>query len=92
MIRVCPTDICTRNLWLKAERGKVTVSESTNRFPSAFCFKKSTRSVPKIWGHMYNILPWSAKGTRKRDKESDSHAAEKGTKKLVSSDLAKILE
>jgi hypothetical protein len=29
---------------------------------------------------------------RKRDKKLDSHAAEKGVKKLVSSDCAKILE
>ncbi len=31
-------------------------------------------------------------GYKKWDKKSDSHAAEKGVKKLVSSDFAKILE
>jgi hypothetical protein len=31
-------------------------------------------------------------GYEKRDEKSDSHAAEKGAKKLVSSDFAKILE
>ncbi len=31
-------------------------------------------------------------GYEKRDEKSDSRAAEKGAKKLVSSDLAKILE
>ncbi len=31
-------------------------------------------------------------GYEKRDEKSDSRAAEKGTKKLVSSDFAKILE
>jgi hypothetical protein len=41
---------------------------------------------------MYNVLPWSAKGTRKQDKKSDSHSARKGAKKLVSSNFAKILE
>ncbi len=55
--------------------------------------KKSMRSVPETWGCTYNVLPWSAKGMRtKRDKILDSHAAEKGAKKLVSSNFAKILE
>jgi hypothetical protein len=39
-----PTDICTRNLWRKAETGKITGSESTTRFPRASCFEKPTRS------------------------------------------------
>jgi hypothetical protein len=82
----------TRYLWQKAERGKITGSESTTRFPRASGFKKPTRSVPEIWGHMYDVLAWSAKGTRKRDEKSDSRAAKKGAKKLVSSDFAKILE
>jgi hypothetical protein len=30
----------------------------------ASCFKKPMRSVPEIWGCMYNVLPRSAKGTR----------------------------
>jgi hypothetical protein len=41
---------------------------------------------------MYDILAWSAKGTKKWDKKSDYHAAKKGVKKLVSSNFAKILE
>jgi hypothetical protein len=41
---------------------------------------------------MYDLLAWSAKGTRKWDEKWDSHAAKKGAKKLVSSNLAKILE
>jgi hypothetical protein len=41
---------------------------------------------------MYDILPQSVKGVRKWDKKSDSCAAKKGAKKLVSSDFAKILE
>jgi hypothetical protein len=32
------------------------------------------------------------KGIKKRDKKSESHATKKGVKKLVSSDVAKILE
>jgi hypothetical protein len=34
----------------------------------------------------------STKGTKKRDEKSDSRAAEKGPKKLVSSNCSKILE
>jgi hypothetical protein len=48
----------------KGGKGKITCSESTNRFPQASCFKKSTCSVPEIWGCMYNLVAWSVKGTR----------------------------
>ncbi len=57
-------DVHTRNLWQKAEKGKFTGSDATTRFPRASCFKKPTRSVPETWGHMYDILAWSAKGMR----------------------------
>jgi hypothetical protein len=43
----CPTDVCTQNLWQKAERGKNTGSESTTRFRQASCFEKSMHSVPE---------------------------------------------
>ncbi len=59
-----PTDICTRNLCQKAKRGKFTGSEATSRFPQASCFEKPTHSVPEIWGCMYNVLAWSANGTK----------------------------
>ncbi len=85
-------DFCTRNLRWQAESRKITCSESTTRFSWAYCFEKSTRSVPEIWGRMYDILPWSAKGTRKWDKKLDSRAAKEGVKKLVSYNLTKILE
>jgi hypothetical protein len=85
MICIHPTDVCTRNLQQKAERGQ-TSSEATTRFPGgASSFKKPMHSVPEIWGRMYDVLPQSAKGTRKQDKKLDSCAAEKGAKKLVSS-------
>jgi hypothetical protein len=71
------------------ERGKFTGSEATTRSPRVSCFEKPTRYVPETWGCMYDILAWSANGTRKRDKKSDSCAAEKGAKKLVSSNFAK---
>jgi hypothetical protein len=89
MICVRPTDVRTRNLRQKAERGKKTGSEATTRFPRASCFKKPTRSMPETWGRMYDVLARSAKGTRKRDKISDSRAAKKGAKKLVSSNFVK---
>jgi hypothetical protein len=48
--------------------------------------------MPETWLHTCNVLPWIAKGSRKWDEKLDSHAAKKGTKKIVSSDFAKILE
>jgi hypothetical protein len=63
---ISPTDVCTRNLRQKAEKGKFTGSEATTRFPRAFCFKKPTQSVPETWGHMYDVLARSANGTRNR--------------------------
>ena len=57
-------DVCMRNLWQKVERGKITGSESTTRFPRASCFEKPTRSVPETWGRMYDVLAWSANGMR----------------------------
>jgi hypothetical protein len=61
MICDCPIDVCFRNLWRKTEMGKKTGTESNTRFLQASCFKKTTHSVPETLGHMYNILPWSAK-------------------------------
>jgi hypothetical protein len=40
---------------------------------------------------MYDVVSGVQK-VEKRDKKSESHATEKGAKKLVSSDVAKILE
>jgi hypothetical protein len=59
-----PIDIHSRNLRQKAKKGKFTGSEVTTRFPRASCFEKSTCSVPEIWGRMYDVLAWSANGTR----------------------------
>ncbi len=60
------TDVCTRNLRQKAEKGKFTGNEATTRFPQAFCFEKHMHSVPETWGRMHNVLARSAKGTRNR--------------------------
>ncbi len=40
--------------------------ETFGKRRKASCFEKPMRSVPEIWGHMYNVLPRSAKGTRNR--------------------------
>jgi hypothetical protein len=87
-----PSDVRTRKFRQKAEKEKFTDSKATTRFPRASCFEKPTHSVPETWGRMYDVLAWSANGTRKGTRKSDSCAAEKGAKKLVSSDFAKILE
>jgi hypothetical protein len=50
----------------KAEKGKFTGSEATTRFPRASCIKKPMHSVPELLGCMYDILAWSANGTRNR--------------------------
>ncbi len=57
-------DVCTRNLWQKAEKERFTGSEATTRFPQAPCFKKPASSVPETCGRMYNVLTQSANGTR----------------------------
>ncbi len=82
MICIRPVDICTRSLRQKVERGKITGSESTTRFPRASWFEKPTRSVPEIWGCIYDVLAWSAQGTRKQDKKLDSCAVKKRRKDI----------
>jgi hypothetical protein len=59
-----PMDVCTRNLWQKAGKGKFTGSEATTRFPRASCFEKPMHSVPETWGRTYDVLAQSANGTR----------------------------
>jgi hypothetical protein len=86
-----PTNVRTRNLWQKAEKGKFTNSEATTRFPQVSCFEKPTRSVPETGTHL-QCTSSECQGYEKRDDKSDSRSAENGAKKLVSSDFAKILE
>ncbi len=59
-----PTDVCSRNLRQKAEKGKFAGSEATHRFPRGSYFEKPPRSVPETWGRMYDVLARSANGTR----------------------------
>ncbi len=58
------TDVYSRNLRRKAEKGKFNGSDATTRFTRASCCEKPTRSVPETWGRMYNVLARSANGTR----------------------------
>ncbi len=66
--------------------------ETFGKRRKASCFEKPMRSVPEIWGHMYNVLPCSAKGTRKGTRNRIPVQPRKGAKKLVCSNFAKILE
>ncbi len=86
-----PTDVCIRNLRQKAERGKFTGSDATTRFPRVSCFEKPMHSVPETGGAHVQSTSSECQWYEKRDEKLDSCAAKKGTKKLVSSNFAKIL-
>ncbi len=51
-----PTNVHSRHLPQKAEKGKFNGSDATTRFPRASCFEKPTCSVPETWGRMYDVL------------------------------------
>jgi hypothetical protein len=77
----------------KRQKGEnFTGSEFTTRFLRVSCFEKPTCSVPEIWGRMYDILAQSANSTRNRTRNRIPVQPKKGTKKLVSSNFAKILD
>ena len=82
MICICPTDVHAGNLRQKAERERFTSSEATTRFPQASCFEKPMHSVPEIWGCMYDILAWSANGTRNGMKNRIPVQPRKAEKKI----------
>ncbi len=67
-------------------------SETLGERRKATCFEKPMRSVPEIWGCMYDVLPRSAEGTRNGTKNWIPVQPRTGAKKLVSSDYAKVLE
>ncbi len=77
MIRVHPMDVCTRNLRQKAE---------------SVLLRETPRAVHETLGRIYDVLPRSAKGTRNGMRNQIPMQPRKGTKKLVSSNYAKILE
>jgi hypothetical protein len=86
------TDVCTRNLRQKAEKGNFTSSEATTRFPRASCFEKTTRSVPETWGCIYNILAWSANGTRNGTRNRIPMQLRKARRNQWLATLRKVLE
>jgi hypothetical protein len=92
MIRNCPTDVCTRNLWQRAEMGNKPGTESTTRVPRMSHSEETAQSVPEAWGRTYNALTGSTQGLRKWDKKTYSCAAKTGAKKHVSSNCAKNIK
>jgi hypothetical protein len=45
-------DVCMRNLWQKAERGKNAGTNSCTRFPQASCFKKILMCPRNMGAHV----------------------------------------
>jgi hypothetical protein len=70
-------NVCTGNLRQKAE---------------SILLQETMGAALEIWGHMYDVLPCSAKGTRNRMRNRIPRQPKKGAIKLVSSNHAKILE
>jgi hypothetical protein len=89
MICELPMDVHMRNLQQKAERE--TGTNSCIKFPRVSCFEKTHHVCQKYGGA---CTTWYSENQRykKRDEKLDSRAAEKGVKKLLSSDSATILE
>ncbi len=83
-------------LWVRKEwfafAQRTFAPETFGERRKASCLKKPTRGLPEIWGHMYNVLPRSAEGTRNGTRNRIPVQPRKGAKKLVSSDYAKVLE
>jgi hypothetical protein len=67
MIRVCPMDVCTRNIWQKAE--SVLLRET-----NAFCARNMGTHVRRTSSECPRY--------KKRDKKSDSRAAKKGHEEI----------
>jgi hypothetical protein len=59
--------------------------------PASVFLQENAWFVLETWGRTYGVVTQSTKGMRKRDEKLDSRAAKKGTKKLVRSNCAKIL-
>ncbi len=84
-------DFWVRKVWF-AFAQQTLASETFGKRQKASCFEKPTRSLPEIWGCMYNVLPCSAKSARNGTKNQIPVQPRKGAKKLVSSNFATILE
>ncbi len=66
--------------------------ETFGKRQKASCFDKPMHSVPEIWGRMYDVPAWSARGTRNGTRNLIPVQPRKGANKLVISIFAKILE
>ncbi len=87
-----PMDVSTRNLHKERQNGErmpvlIWVPGSHKRLTS----RNHVTCSRNIWGHMYDMVSRVQK-VWKWDKKVESRATEKGAKKLVSSNVAKILE
>jgi hypothetical protein len=78
IIHVRPTDVRTRNLWQKAE--------------SILLQETHTFWARNMVVHVRRTSSLECQRYEKQDKKLNPRAAEKGAKKLVSKDFAKILE
>jgi hypothetical protein len=55
---------------------------NTTRFPLSSCFEKPMRSVPELWGRMYDVLARSANGTRNGTRKRIPVQPRKAQKKI----------
>ncbi len=83
----CPMDVRMRKVWQKAERGKNAGTNSCTRFPRASYFKK-TRHVCQKYGGA--CTTWYSES--QRYKNGMRNWIPMQPRKIVSSDVAKILE
>jgi hypothetical protein len=83
-------------LWVRklsfAFTQRIFTPETFGKRQKVSSFKKTTRSVPEIWGRMYNVPARSAKVTRNEAGNWIPVQPRKDAKKVVSSNFAKILE
>ncbi len=80
-----------RKVWFPFAQ-RTFASETFGKRQKASWFEKPMHSMPEIWGCMYDVLPRSAEDTRNGTRNWIPVQLRKGTKKLVSSDYAKVLE
>jgi hypothetical protein len=86
-----PMDVCMRNLWQKIEQGKKLVLILVPGPHERLALRKCIMCARNMGAHVLRGTR-RTKGIKKWDEKSDSHAAEKGMKKLVSSNFAKKIE
>ncbi len=92
MICDLPMDVCMRNLWRKAERGKKTGTNSCTRFPRASCFKKTCHVCQKYWGacttwysenQRYTKMGWEIGFPRSQERRKEANLQKYQKKKVA---------